>query len=387
MIDWIICGILLVWISSLAILVLAARRAMAHSPASASDASDSRVAVFVPVTGMSKAVESSIRSLLDQTPRSVEVIFALRDPSDPGSVAVRSEIESNESVKCVFAGPATACGQKNQNLLAGIAAVSSNVEIFVFADAGHGFPPGWLDLLVGPIACGEAEVTSGYHAIRPADGGFLPWVYAVCVEMMHVFQNAPGLSQPWGGAMAISRATFDRLKVSDTWRASIVDDVSLAKVLKIHGVKVRMVPLVRRETTVSGLHLRELFEWMVRQLQYVRFIFPGTWAFVGAWSIVQVLAFATAGWLVVVSLFDGSVAPSTAASALYLLLMGVVLLEIRLIHPLPCTPIRWLAAGALFLLVFGAANGTAGIRRQIQWRGITYHVGRGGRVLSIRRQL
>ncbi len=387
MIEWIICGFMLVWISSLAILVLAARRAIARVPVAASSAADCGVAVFVPVTGMNKSVESSIRSLLAQTPRSVEVVFTLRDPSDPGSAAVQAAIEGNEHAKCVYAGPATACGQKNQNLLAGIAAASSDVEIFVFADAGHGFPTGWLDSLVAPIARGEAEVSSGYHAIRPADGGFLAWVYAVCVEMMHVFQNAPGLAQPWGGAMAVSRAAFDRLKVSDTWRASIVDDVSLAKVLKIHGVKVRTVPLVRRETTVSGLHLRELFEWMVRQLQYVRFIFPGTWAFIGAWSLVQILAFATAGLLIVVSLLDGSVAPSTAVSALYLLLMGLVLLQIRLFHPLPCTPIRWLAAGALFLLVFGAAIGTAGVRRQIQWRGITYHVGRGGRVLSIERHL
>jgi ceramide glucosyltransferase len=383
MIEWIICGFMLVWISSLAILVLAARRSIARVTVTPSNAPSCPVAVFVPVAGMNRSVESSIRSLLTQTPPSVEVIFALRDPSVPESVAVQTVIEGKGFAKCVFAGSATACGQKNQNLLAGIAAVSSDVEIFVFADAGHSSPPGWLELLVAPIARGEAEVTSGYHAIRPADRRFLPWVYAVCVEIMHVFQNAPGFSQPWGGAMAISRAAFERLKVSDTWRTSIVDDVSLAKILKIHGVKVRTVPFVRRETLVSGLHLREFFEWMVRQFQYIRFIFPGTWVLAGAWSLVQILAFAAAGSILVGSLLDRSLALSTVASALYLLLMGLILLQIRLFHPLPCTQIRWLAAGAMLLLVFAVAFGAAGIRRQIQWRGIKYHVGRGGRVLSV----
>jgi ceramide glucosyltransferase len=385
MIEWILCGLMLAWIISLAILVWAARRAMADIPVPSSNAPGRRVAVIVPVAGGDKPIEPSIRSLLSQTHPSIELVFALRDLSDPASVAVQAEIRGREAAKIVLAGPAIECGQKNQNMLAGIAAVSGGVEVFVFADAGHGFPAGWLERLVAPIAHGEAEVTSGYHTVRPENGGFLPWVYAVCVETMRVFQNAPGLRQPWGGAMAISRAAFERLKVADTWRTSVVDDVSLARVLKAHGLKVRTVPLVRRDTLVTRLNLRDLFEWMVRQLQYVRFILPGTWVVVGGWSLVQVVAFSSAAVLVVGSIVGLTPALSAAASALYLLLLAIILLQIRLFHPLPCRPSRWLAAGATFLIVFGVALGTAGLRRRIQWRGITYHVGRGGRVLAIHR--
>jgi hypothetical protein len=385
MIEWTLCGLMLVWILSLVILVWAARRGMVDIPLPPSNAPGRRVAVVVPVAGGGKPIEPSIRSLLSQTHPSIEVVFALRDPSDPASVSVQAAIRGREAAECVFAGPAIECGQKNQNMLAGIAAVSEGAEVFVFADAGHGFPAGWLERLVAPIARGEAEVTSGYHAVRPESGGFVPWVYAVCVEIMHVFQNAPGLRQPWGGAMAISRAAFERLKVADAWRTSVVDDVSLARVLKVHGVKVRTVPLVRRDTSVARLNLRDLFEWMVRQLQYVRFIFPGVWAVVGTWSLVQILAFSSAAVLVLVGIIGLTPVLCTAASALYLLLLAVVLLQIRLFHPLPCRPGRWLAAGATFLVLFGVALGTAGVRRQIQWRGITYHVGRGGRVLAIRR--
>ena len=57
------------------------------------------------------------------------------------------------------------------------------------------------------------------------------------------------------------------------------------------------MPLIRRDTTVAGVNLRGLFEWMVRQLQYVRFIFPGTGILLGAWSFLLVLAFGAAAAL------------------------------------------------------------------------------------------
>jgi hypothetical protein len=105
---------------------------------------------------------------------------------------------------------------------------------------------------------------------------------------------------------------------------------------------------------------------------------------VGLWSFLQILAFCCAAVLVVASMASLTSALSAIASALYLAVLTVVFLQIRLLHPLPRPPVRWLAAGAVFLLVFGVALVAAGLRREIQWRGITYRVGRGGRVLAIR---
>jgi len=385
MTEWIMCGLMLAWAASMAGLIWISRRAITGIPVSPTDAPRRRVAVIMPVAGGNRPMEASIHSLLNQTYPSFEAVFVLRDLEDPASETVQAAIRGKVAARCVCAGPATACGQKNHNLLAGIAAVSGRDDVLVFADAGHGFPAGWLELLIAPIARGEAEVTSGYHAARPANGGFVSWIYAVCVEIMYVFQNVPGLGLPWGGAMAISREAFERLKVADTWRTSVVDDLSLARVLKAHGVRVRTVPQVCRETLVTGLDLRDLFEWMVRQLQYIRFVFPGMWAVLGVWSLLlQILAFCSAAVLVVAIMMSLTSALSAIVSALYLAVLMVVFLQIRLLHPLPCPPVRWLAAGAVFLLVFIVALGAAGLRREIQWRGITYRVGRRGRVLAMR---
>ncbi len=384
MIESILCGLMLAWAASLAALSWLSRRAIAGAPALSTDVLSGRVAVIVPVAGMTKTIEASVHSLISRAQPRCEVVFVVKDAEDAASNTIHAAIRGKAYARCVLAGPATQCGQKNHNLLAGIAAVSVHPDVLVFADAGHGFPAGWLEHLVAPITRGEVEVTSGYHAIKPANSRFVPWIYAVCVEMMHVFQNAPGLTQPWGGAMAISRDAFERLKVADTWRTLVVDDVSLARILRTHSVRERTVPLVCRDTPVAGLSLRDLFEWMVRQLQYVRFIFPGTWAVVGIWSFLQVLAFCSAAALVFAGMASLTSALPTAASGLYLALISVVLLKIRLLHPLPCPPVQWLAAGTAFLLVFGAALVTAGFRREIKWRGITYLVGRGGRVLEVR---
>jgi len=181
MIEWIMCGLMLAWAVSMAGLIWISRHAIKGIPVPSTDAPSRRVAVIMPVAGVNRPIEASIHSLLNQTYPSFEAVFVLRDLEDPASETVQAAIRGKVAARCVCAGPATACGQKNHNLLAGIAAVSGRDDVLVFADAGHGFPAGWLELLIAPIARGEAEVTSGYHAARPANGGFVSWIYAVCV--------------------------------------------------------------------------------------------------------------------------------------------------------------------------------------------------------------
>jgi len=385
MIESILCALLPAWAVSLAAFVWASNRAIARGLAPIRESPGSKVAVIVPVTGKSSTMQRSIGSLLSRTDPCRQVVFAVEDSNDPAAAFVQEAIRGKEAAQCVFAGPAIDCGQKNHNLLAGVAAVSGRPDVLVFADGGHDFPDGWLERLVAPIVRDEAKVTSGYHAVTPSGYEFISWIYAVCVQMMLVFQNAPGLGQPWGGAMAISRELFEQLKIANAWRISVVDDVSLAHLLKAHGMKVRTLPQVCRQTPVGRLSLREFFEWLVRQLQYVRFIFPGTWAALGIWSFLQVLVFCLSPILILSSAAGLTTALCGGAAVFYLGIVALVLLQIRLLHPSPCTSARWLAAGAVLIPVFGAALAEAGFRREIKWRGITYRVGRQGRVLAVHR--
>jgi hypothetical protein len=385
MIEWILWAIMLMLAGSLVVLSTVARRMPTATAGSESGAPARRVVVIVPVAGEEPAMEATVRSLLGLTYPSFEVVFVFADAGEPAAKAVQALAQAQPAVRCVVAGRATDCGQKNHNLLAGIAAVEGRSDVLVFADAGHVFPDAWLERLVGPIAKGEAEVTSGYYAVTPVSRGWAEWGFAFSVEFLSWLHRFPGIRQPWGGATAISRDAFDRLHVADAWRGAMVDDVMLARVLKRAGVQVRSVPGIRLDTPVGAMTFAEWFEWLVRQFQYIRFILPGTWLAAGVWGSLLLAGAVAAVVLVVAGLAGVTSALPGAVSALYLTVMAVVMLQIRLQHPAPCSSGRWLVVGFLTLAVACLAHVAAGVRREICWRGIGYRVGAGGRVLAVHR--
>ena len=66
---------------------------------------------------------------------------------------------SNRLVQ-VVAGPATTCGQKNHNILAGIRAAST-AEVYVFYDSTHLANQHFVTNLVAPIARDDAAMDRG----------------------------------------------------------------------------------------------------------------------------------------------------------------------------------------------------------------------------------
>jgi hypothetical protein len=385
MIEQMLWAIMLVLAGSLAVLSTMARRMPTAMTGSAAGAPGRRVAVIVPVAGEETATEASVHSLLNQLYSAFEVVFVVEDAGDPAAKAVQALVQRHPTARRVVAGRATDCGQKNHNLLAGIAAVEGRSDVLVFADAGHVFPDAWLERLVAPIAKGEAEVTTGYYAVTPARDGWAEWGFALSVEFLSWLRRVPGIGQPWGGATAISRDTFDRLHVADAWRGAVVDDVVLARVLKEAGVRARAMPGIRLDTPVEAMAFADWYEWLVRQFQYIRFILPGTWFAAGVWGDLLMAGAVVALVLVVTGLAGVTSALLVAVSALYLAVLAVVMLEIRRMHPAPCSAGRWLAVGFLTLAVACLAHLAAGVRREIRWRGIGYRIGAGGRVLAVHR--
>ncbi len=131
----------------------------------------------------------------------------------------------------MVAGPARICGQKNQNLLAGVRLAGETPEILAFCDSNQEAPRDFLRKLAAPVAKGDGVVTSGYHQAIPGDQRLATWGRAVSVLTLYLTKAVPWLNQPWGGATAIRRETFDSLNVARLWTETVVDDVSLAALL------------------------------------------------------------------------------------------------------------------------------------------------------------
>lgn len=348
-----------------------------------------RVAVIVPATGAAPGMRECLGTIASQDYPDYQVFFVTESAEDAAVPLVLDTISAarnGPACRHVVSGPARTCGQKNHNILAGIAEAGADREVFVFCDSSHLAPPDYLESLVRPIAAGHAPVATGYHYALPEDMRLATYGRAMSVLLLYILQEIPLLRQPWGGSTAITRKTFEELNVAEVWAANVVDDVSLAMVLKKSAVPVACVPGAMLSTPVRGETVSRWSDWFTRQLLYLKFCFCGSWIAAGValcaisaltlWEMVRVILTA-AGHLpfkallpVLFFLFATTVASNMATK----------------LHPRPGRKARWLAA--LYMNIFLAT--WCYLRTlftvELRWRGKTYVVGPQGRVVHIRHE-
>jgi hypothetical protein len=283
----------------------------------------------------------------------------------------------------VAAGTATACSQKNHNLLAGLRAADGRRTVFVFCDSGHTAPPGWLRRLVKPIADGTTSIATGYHRVIPGDERAPTLGRAATVLVLGLLQGIPACTQPWGGSTAVTRTLFHQLKIRDLWAENVVDDVSLATRLARAGIRAHRVAGAVLDTPMAGVSFTSWRLWVVRQWLYLKFCVPGTWLAGGL--LAHLLAILTLAAIVECSVaLLGIGAPAmTASAALFLLAVVAFALALRAFHPRPGSPARWLAACAAAIFMGSWCHAETWARRVVEWRGFRYRVSRGGRVTEV----
>jgi ceramide glucosyltransferase len=182
------------------------------------------------------------------------------------------------------------------------------------------------------------------------------------------------VAQPWGGAMAIDKIAFEKLKVAALWRDNVVDDCSLAALLQDHGQRALMVSGANVLTPLGEESFGQWWAWWVRQLQYMKYCFPGTWILAGAGLAFLGLP-PLAGAVLLIS-------GHKLLGAAYFLALGLTALTFRRAALRPAAKARWLAIFPLFLVLSLAAYLKACCLRVISWRGVVYTVGKKGVVLS-----
>jgi ceramide glucosyltransferase len=347
-----------------------------------------QVSVIVPVAGSGKSMADCLRSVLVQDYPAYEVVFVTRKQDEKAASIIRELIEEKgaggySDCRHVTSGDATECGQKNFNLLAGIATVNGEREVFAFFDASHVAPVDWLKKLVGPIACDKVSVTTGYHHVFPESHCLAATGRAVTVSVIHLFQKISFFTQPWGGSTAIKRTVFEELGIKEIWETNVVDDVSLAAQLKKTGTRVRSISGACLSTPLASESFAGWSDWFTRQLLYLKFCFPGSWIMsgVGMNLLAALLAAATACCLAAIT---GRVPLETALpSVLFLLVFSTVAEIFRIKHPHPGPFAMW--QGAFFVTVAMGCfcHLRSWFARAIRWRGICYSVAWGGRVLKI----
>ena len=343
-------------------------------------------AMIVPITGDTPAVRAGLASLLNQDYPNLRYVLVTRDESDPAAALVRSLIAGRADAAHVLSGPALACGQKNHSLLAGLASLSEKPDIYVFCDSTHVARPDLVRLLVDPIASGKAPMSGGYHRVVPLDGK-IPTLGMLNVAMvLHCLQSIKAITQPWGGAMAVSRQAFEEHGVADVWATNIVDDYSLGPLLAKRRIRIWVVSDACLETPLKDVPASLWEDWFTRQLLYLKFCTPEIW--VGALSAVWL--FAAPPLLAALGVLGALAGQADSwwvwAALWYLAAFALVGLVFRSLVPRPVKLWDWTRCFMVspFMTVWCYLR--TWTTSTMRWRGIAYKVTWGGRVVEILKQ-
>ncbi len=344
------------------------------------------VALIVPITGAGPTVRAGLKSLLAQDYPGIRYVLVTSGEADPATALVRQLIDNRPEAMLVFSGTAIACGQKNHNLLAGLRALNGWGSILVFCDSTHLARPDLAARLAEPLAQGKAVISSGFHRVVPLDHAAPTLgLLNVCLAL-HCMQAIPAITQPWGGAMAVTREAFERYNVAEVWAANIVDDFSMGPLLVRHGIRTWPVSLACLETPQKGVTFAHLEDWLTRQLLYLKFCTPEMW--LGALAVLWLFLFPPLAGIVgglgaMLGAADGWWLG--AALAYFAAFTGMGLCY-RSLCPRPVPFWAWTRGFFATFLMTGWCYLRTWATFTMSWRGIAYKVAWGGRVKEIIRR-
>lgn len=348
------------------------------------------LSVIMPLSGDGDISGDDLAGVLRQDYPEYEVIFSSVEGDAAAATAVEEAMKRDCTAGCravrhVRAERAVKCGQKNMNLLAGIAAARREASVLVFCDAGHVFPSDWLRRLVGPLVEDGASVSTSYHHVIPGDGRIGTCGRAVSVLFLHLLNMLPGLSQAWGGSTACKRDLFEELGVGDMWSNTVVDDISLSGLLDKANRRVAVVPSADASTPLAGQTVAGWSDWLTRQLTYLKLFYPWSWFIGGIAGILTALS--------LVGFIGGMVlwAAGAADQATGVLCLAgaaifpVAVAAMRIFHPSPGAAVPWICAGLAAVFMACLCHSRTWFNKRIVWRGIEYAVSARGDVLEVRR--
>lgn len=374
----------LLWLAAKAGQTQTAKAAMEREAVRKSDLVWPSCALIIPVSGNSPLIEPALRSLLMQDYPDYQVYIVTADNADPACAILERLRLDNLNFSHVTAGRAHGCGQKNHNLLAGLVAAGRNADVYAFCDATHLAEADFLRCLLLPQAKAKAAFSAGYHEVIAQDKSLVTLGYVFSVLFMRFLQGISGLTQPWGGAMAMTRSAFEHFKINELWASNVVDDCSLGAFLKEHKVRVAYCPGALLRTIAANHKLSVWAAWLERQILFLKFCFRGQWLGLCLFSCFMLIPFICCAVGVLEGLFNfGSFSSPFLALCWFFLFMGLMSIW-RAFISIPVSLWRCFLAFALASCMFFLVSLRTAFTMTIRWRNISYRVGKNGKVLSIK---
>jgi ceramide glucosyltransferase len=342
--------------------------------------------VFVPCRGIEDGLEANLAALLRQNYPRYEVIFAVDDKQD-ASVPIIEKVsrETANGAKLIVAGQAVESSQKIHNLLAAIRHAASESKIFAFADSDARASENWLRNLVAPLEKEKIGAATGYRWFISRRRNFASeWRANWNASIASALGANAAKNFCWGGAVAVRRETFERLKIAERWRGALSDDFIVMRAMREADLQIWFVPQCLT-ASIGDCNLRECVEFTTRQMKITRVYAAQFWrasflgglifcaSFYGGALLLVCLAaqnyFGFEFWFALVFVLT-NFALGAAKSYVRLQAIKIVLPDYKkqLSNSALSQMVLWVIVPPLFL--YNAA--CAAVSRRICWRGIEY---------------
>jgi hypothetical protein len=349
------------------------------------------IAVLMAMRGADPDLAEGLRRLMRQDYPDYELRVVVDSEQDPAWPIAHSVVEETGSTN-VRIDPLRSrpdnCSLHCASLVQLAEELDDGRQVFVLADSDVVGHERWLRELVGPIAAGEADATSGNRWYMPPQGrvgSLVRYVWnAAALLSMYWFRI------PWGGTFAGRTSDLRSSGLVDRWRKALAVDAPIYNCWRSVESRSRFVPsliMINREECGFAAN----FVFICRQLLWTRLYQPASFwwpivvhAFVTSASLAAAVALTVVG-LVVTSW--ATVAWSAGGLAAYLAAMGLslTLLEYRVARIARERGERaaWISPAVLAKLILVipltqcvhmAAVLTVLLRNQIDWRGVTYEI-------------
>jgi ceramide glucosyltransferase len=329
--------------------------------ASLSDTDCPSATVIVPVKGYDEGLAENLSALASLDYPDYELLVAVHSESDlpPGVLPAGARL--------VIAGEGDSrTAQKIQNLLAAIDAARPSSSVFAFADSDGRVPLGWLRALAQELRTDGVGASTGYRWYVPSPPDFWSNLRAVWnAAIAGTF--GPGANDfCWGGAMAIGRDTFERVRVREFWHRHVSDDFRLSEAVRACGLTIAFAPgaVVPCYDHTSAA---EFLPWIKRQMIITRVYRPKLW-----WAALMAHVIYCGAMIA-----GALVAPWALAAIVILGILKAVrrasMFRLAVPETRVATHAAWVTLTTWIWLWSLLASATT---RTIEWRGVRYNLGK-----------
>jgi len=338
--------------------------------------------VFVPCKGWNENLNACLRSILNQDYSNYKVIFVTESEDDKASIEILKLLKEYSNAFHLVSGRAETCSQKNHNLLTAVNKYP-NSDIYVFCDSDLLFEKYWLSNLVKPLSDECISFSASFYSVETQDKsrGFNSMFYSSF--SFYTLMMLVGADAIWGGSMAMKKNSFEKLRIAELWKKTVVDDMTIAKVVRQKNERVFIVyPNGIKSFISDTMPIKNILGWSKRQILYLKYYLKIYWLMLISIYIPITLAIFSIPALLGVSFLNHSIIPELLSYSIVFIVMVLNHILIIVLNEGKITfrqviymiPMLIFVSYVLILTIF---------TRRLYWAGYVYIMKFNGEVKSI----